>query len=182
MAHEAALRPSRDKSIDPAVWLEVVASILGAIVDQYDMSVGEDWWSKATALALEPSPKKARVERVSSSFKEALADQVSKDCRLTSTSSLLVGSVVRKEAKGDHTPSYDPRNQTKMRAESIYHYWDACRKAHSDQIRFHMSIDGVRVCSEESMPPIFIAPKLDGLMTFGPIQVWWHKCGIQFEH
>ena len=82
VAHEAALRPSRDKSIDPAVWLEVVASILGAIVDQYDMSVGEDWWSKATALALEPSPKKARVERVSSSFKEALADQVSKDCRL----------------------------------------------------------------------------------------------------
>lgn len=170
VAYEALMRPSRERSLTPEVCRHILKSCLVAISGQVDMSTGESLWMKASPLALRPNPREKRVERVSLAFKEALAQQVAENPRIRSTAQILAADAALCKAEGKSAPSYDPSNQYKMRQDSMYQYFTACRASHENVDRLHLSIDGLRVGGEETMPPIFWAPQLD-LMSFGPPQV-----------
>lgn len=165
--------PSRGGARLVAASRSLLQSGLEVIAQQVDLSRGEAFWSATSALALRPSPRKLRVERVSPAFKEALAASAGSDSRLGGVSGLLTSQgILQKATSMKSGPSYSAKNSSRVAKESMFRYYAACREEHEDVTRWHLSLDGVRVGGEETVPPIAFAPQI-GKMSFCPPQAPW---------
>lgn len=170
VAYDILMVPSRASPSLISVCRCVVQGVLTLMALQVDLSQKEPWWAANSALALRPSPKKRRTERVSWAFKEVVASSVSSDRSMGSVRGFL--ACQHTMHKVDATSSgdgYDSSNSSRITREPMVQYSIACQELHKDIDRLHLSLDGCRVGGEETVPMIAYSPTLHK-MSYAPPQ------------
>lgn len=114
-------RPSRTRSVKPALAQEGLQALLIEVGRQADLSRQEDRWTAQSCLSLSPINGKHRSRRVSAGFKEALAQAVFDDPALGSVRNFLATSkLLGHQKSGGDAMKYSPTNSSPITKDTMF--------------------------------------------------------------
>ena len=180
-AQETLACPSkRAKGVDVIVLSRLTNAVLQAANDALDTTrLDDEKWSKDSLFALLPSPRKAKVERISLSFKAAVAARCSENADVGDIGTVMAVQGAMSKAMGSTDVSGAKANKNKAMRENMFQYAELMKNHHARLQRFHISSDGVRIGGEDTNPTIFTAAETK-MLSFGAPQVqpqdvmaWW---------
>lgn len=159
-------RPSRTRSFSSHLAARVAMEIFCV---QADLSREEGVWTSTSFLELSPVNGKYRSRRVSTAYKEAVAQVVYDKPHMGSARNFLAVSKEVGGQKGGEAMKYSDTNSPAITRETMFNYWVGCREAHADIKALHLGIDGVRCGGDETNAFVAYSPEL-GKAAFPPPQ------------